>query len=299
MPAFMVSLCPQGARHVCHVHQRHHVSPSARHCSIVQRCGMFQSRIMTSSRRMTVQASSSSSFSDAAIVPVLTEDRTKISAAITLEPGVYAVYDSSNGLQYVGISRKVAVSMATHAESLGPDMVSYAKVGEMPGAGKEELTEAWKSWIERAVEETGSIPPGNAPGETMWTQRKRRIAKQEIKLTPGKGLDDLTCSITDLIDQVVKTNRVVAFVKGTRYEPACGFSYKVLTTLTEISGQDFEVVNVLDEVYNPGLRDAIKDYSQWPTIPQVYVEGEFIGGADIIEEMHSAGELAELLKKQQ
>ena len=71
----------------------------------------------------------------------------------------------------------------------------------------------------------------------------------------------------------------------------------MLTTLTELSGQDFEVVNVLDEVYNPGLRDAIKEY-QWPTIPQVYVEGEFIGGADIIEEMHSAGELADLLKKQ-
>lgn len=231
-------------------------------------------------------------------MPILTSDGTKISAEITMEPGVYAVYDSSNVLQYIGISRKVAVSMATHAESLGPDVVCSAKVGELPGAGKEELTEAWKSWIEHAVEETGSIPPGNTPGETKWTQRKRRVAKQEIKLTPGKGLDDLTCSVLDLIDQVVKTNRVVAFVKGTRYEPACGFSYKVLTTLTEISGQEFEVVNVLDEVYNPGLREAIKEYSQWPTIPQVYVDGEFIGGADIIEEMHTAGELAALLKKQ-
>ena len=234
--------------------------------------------------------------SDSASVPVLTTDKQQISPEITLEPGVYAVYDISNTLQYVGISRKVAVSIQTHVESLGPEMVASVKFDVMPGAGKEELTDAWKKWIEGAVEETGNIPPGNVPGETMWTQRKRRMAKPEIKLTPGKGIEDLTCSIDDLIDQVVKTNRVVAFVKGTRFEPACGFSYKVLTMLTEVSGQDFEVVNVLDEVYNPGLREAIKQYSQWPTIPQVYVDGEFIGGADIIEELHASGDLASMLK---
>jgi len=246
---------------------------------------------MTSSRHVATYG-----LSDTVSVPVLTADKQQISPEVTLEPGVYAVYDESNTLQYVGISRKVAVSIQTHVESLGPEMVTFVKFDVMPGAGKEELTAAWKNWIEGAVEETGNIPPGNVPGETMWTQRKRRMAKPEIKLTPGKGLEDLTCSIDDLIDQVVKTNRVVAFVKGTRFEPACGFSYKVLTMLTEVSGQEFEVVNVLDEVYNPGLREAIKQYSQWPTIPQVYVDGEFIGGADIIEELHASGDLASMLK---
>lgn len=62
--------------------------------------------------------------------------------------------------------------------------------------------------------------------------------------------------------------QVVAFVKGTRFQPQCGFSHRVLTILNDI-GADYDVVNVLDEVYNPGLRDAIKVYSQWPTIPQV------------------------------
>ena len=62
--------------------------------------------------------------------------------------------------------------------------------------------------------------------------------------------------------------QVVAFVKGTRTQPQCGFSYKVLSTLNEL-GADYEVLNVLDEVHNPGLREAIKEYSQWPTIPQV------------------------------
>ena len=64
------------------------------------------------------------------------------------------------------------------------------------------------------------------------------------------------------------------------------------------SGSDFEVVNVLDEQYNPGLRDTIKAYSQWPTIPQLYVGGEFVGGADIVEEMHGSGELRSLLQQQ-
>lgn len=62
--------------------------------------------------------------------------------------------------------------------------------------------------------------------------------------------------------------QVVAFVKGTRTQPQCGFSYKVLSTLNEL-GANYEVLNVLDEVHNPGLREAIKEYSQWPTIPQV------------------------------
>jgi Grx4 family monothiol glutaredoxin len=149
-----------------------------------------------------------------------------------------------------------------------------------------------------AVEATGAIPPGNAPGEKAWQQRRPSAAKPEIRLTPGKGLDDLTCSVTDLIDGVVKSVPVVAFVKGTRTAPQCGFSHKVLTILTETAGSSgFEVVNVLDDVYNPGLRDAIKEYSQWPTIPQVYVDGEFVGGADIVEEMHGTGQLKPAIEK--
>lgn len=99
-----------------------------------------------------------------------------------------------------------------------------------------------------------------------------------------------------LIDKVVKEVKVVAFVKGTRQQPSCGFSYKMLTTLNDLK-IDYEVVNVLDDVHNPGLRDAIKTYSQWPTIPQLFIGGEFVGGADIVEQMLASGELAEALAK--
>jgi len=121
-------------------------------------------------------------------------------------------------------------------------------------------------------------------------------AKEEIKLTPGKGADDLLVPMDKLIDSLVKTKRVVAFIKGTRTQPECGFSYQVVTLLNQ-THVDYETVNVLDEFYNPGLREAIKVYSDWPTIPQVYVNGEFIGGADIITEMSEKGELVGALQE--
>lgn len=146
--------------------------------------------------------------------------------------------------------------------------------------------------------DTGSIPPGNGDAEEklLWQARKKPAAKPEIKLTPGKGVEDLTCDIKDLIAAVVKAEKVVAFIKGTRTEPQCGFSYTMLTTLNSMNA-DFQVVNVLDEQYNPGLREAIKEFSQWPTIPQLYVNGEFVGGGDIVQQMATDGELSKLLKE--
>jgi Grx4 family monothiol glutaredoxin len=88
--------------------------------------------------------------------------------------------------------------------------------------------------------------------------------------------------------------QVVAFIKGTRSAPECGFSKRMILNLEEC-GVDYEVVNVLDNTYNPGVREEIKTYSQWPTIPQLYAHGQFLGGADITGEMHDRGELKKAL----
>lgn len=205
--------------------------------------------------------------------------------------GVYGIFDGRGELQYIGLSRKVSATITTYAKDL-PELTQAVKIATPAGASREELVNVWKQWMQQAVEETGKVPPGNNRDNDTWTPK--RPLKGEIKLTPGKGIQDLNCSIETLIEQVVKSNKVVAFIKGTRTQPQCGFSYKVLSTLNEI-GSDYEVLNVLDEIYNPGLREAIKGYSQWPTIPQLYVDGEFVGGADIVEEMHSNGELKQLL----
>jgi Grx4 family monothiol glutaredoxin len=213
------------------------------------------------------------------------------------QSGVFAVFDAEGTLRFVGISRNISMSVAEHAKQLG-DMVHTVKAGVIPNATKDDLTSAWKEWLQTAVDETGQIPPGNAdPKEKeMWQVRRKAKAKPEIKLTPGKGIQDLKCDIKDLIAMVVKNEKTVVFIKGTRTQPQCGFSYQMLTTLNTLK-TEYEVVNVLDEQYNPGLRDAIKEFSAWPTIPQLYIKGEFVGGADIVQEMAANGELAELLSE--
>ncbi|WP_394826695.1 Grx4 family monothiol glutaredoxin [Pendulispora albinea] len=94
------------------------------------------------------------------------------------------------------------------------------------------------------------------------------------------------------IQELVQTNHVVLFMKGTKNFPQCGFSNAVVQILKK-EGIAFETVNVLAD---PAIRQGIKDFSNWPTIPQLYVGGKFIGGCDIVTEMHTAGELAKVLK---
>ncbi len=92
--------------------------------------------------------------------------------------------------------------------------------------------------------------------------------------------------------------QVVAFIKGTRGAPECGFSKTLVACLDEC-GVEYEVVNVMDYVYNPGVRDAVKEYSQWPTLPQLYAHGAFLGGSDIAADMHARGALKAALLGQQ
>ena len=100
-------------------------------------------------------------------------------------------------------------------------------------------------------------------------------------------------SAHDTIDTLVKNNDVVLFMKGTADFPQCGFSAAVCNVLEHLN-VTFKDVNVLE---SDEMRQGIKDYSNWPTIPQLYVKGEFIGGCDIIKEMFQSGELQELFDK--
>jgi monothiol glutaredoxin len=94
------------------------------------------------------------------------------------------------------------------------------------------------------------------------------------------------------IDDLVKTNRIVLFMKGSPLFPQCGFSSRAVAILQHL-GAEFESVDVLQD---QGIRQGIKAYSDWPTIPQLYVDGEFVGGSDIMMEMYESGELAQLVE---
>ena len=95
----------------------------------------------------------------------------------------------------------------------------------------------------------------------------------------------------DRIDSLVKSNEVVLFMKGTALFPQCGFSSRAVAILDHL-GVPFETVDVLQD---QEIRQGIKDYSDWPTIPQLYVKGEFVGGSDIMMEMFESGELQQLV----
>lgn len=99
-------------------------------------------------------------------------------------------------------------------------------------------------------------------------------------------------SIQETIAAQVKDNKVVLYMKGTPKFPQCGFSSLVVEILKRCGVEDYLAVNVLED---PDIRQGIKEYTNWPTVPQLYVDGEFIGGSDILREMFNNGELQPLL----
>src|SRR5579883_1449818 len=94
------------------------------------------------------------------------------------------------------------------------------------------------------------------------------------------------------IEQLIASSKVMLFMKGTKQLPACGFSNAVVQILKK-EGVPFETFNILGD---PEMRQALKEYSHWPTYPQLYVGGKFVGGCDIVSEMHESGELAQQLR---
>ncbi len=101
--------------------------------------------------------------------------------------------------------------------------------------------------------------------------------------------------VRDRIDEIVRKDDIVLFMKGTALFPQCGFSSRAVAILDHL-GVAFQTVDVLQD---PEIRQGIKDYSDWPTVPQLYVKGEFLGGSDIMMEMFEAGELKQLLDDKQ
>ena len=102
----------------------------------------------------------------------------------------------------------------------------------------------------------------------------------------------MTPELKARLDNLVKQNKILVFMKGNKLMPQCGFSNNVVQILNTL-GVPFETVDVLDDYE---IRQGIKEYSNWPTIPQVYVDGQFVGGSDILIEMYQKGELQQLVE---
>ncbi|KAJ2771721.1 monothiol glutaredoxin grx5 [Coemansia nantahalensis] len=133
---------------------------------------------------------------------------------------------------------------------------------------------------------------------TLRTAAARPVLGRHALGAPGFQLVAhrlITARAQSLIDNAVKQNDLVVFMKGTPDEPMCGFSRAVVQIL-QMHGVDG--IASVDCLQDPEVREGIKEYTDWPTIPQVYVKGEFIGGCDVMVQMHQSGELHELLVKE-
>jgi monothiol glutaredoxin len=102
----------------------------------------------------------------------------------------------------------------------------------------------------------------------------------------------MTPEVKEKIDNLVTQNKIMVFMKGTKLMPQCGFSNNVVQILNTL-GAPFETLDILED---PEIRQGIKEYSNWPTIPQVYVNGQFVGGSDVLIELYNKGELQEIVE---
>lgn len=218
------------------------------------------------------------------------------------ETGVYAIFDESSMLQYIGLSKNIRRSVENHAKSIGPrevsGLISQIRVCEMPGAQKMELKTTWEAWIKEHMDAGGEIPVGNlpegAPGADPRWRSSGPQAKPALSLGGPAGIQT-PAEALGAVKRAVESNPVIIFMKGTPAMPQCGFSARSVGILKEM-GIPFEAVNVMDEQANGGVRDAVKQYSNWPTIPQLFAKGKLVGGADIMSQLFQTGELERVLK---
>ena len=227
-----------------------------------------------------------------------TADLTPEAAEAAEAAGVYYVYAKDGGLQFIGLSRRVAGTLKAHAAQFGPGAVWSAAVVAAPdGATQDALQELWKAEMLAHIQRGNQPPPGNGRGAGSWGRALKVPKRAALQLRRQAGELGLPADAptASLIEATVKRKPVVAFIKGTRAEPECGFSAQVVNLL-DACRADFDVVNVLDDVGNPAdTLDTLKEFSTWPTIPQVFAAGEFLGGSDILTDMHGSGLLVRVV----
>lgn len=213
-------------------------------------------------------------------------------------PGVYGVYNNSLVLQYVAAAVDVGDAVATHRRILADEGQCYAvRMITVDSVEDAPLDTLAYNWLVAHTQEGPGAPWGNTEAGAVWREEGLVDPGAEaVYFRPEAGSDQE--SVYNEIRRLLRSHKVLLFMKGTRTEPRCGFSEATVRLLDRRCGREnFECVDCLDELRNAGLRDGIKTYADWPTIPQVYINGDFAGGADIIEEMDVNGELAKELAK--
>lgn len=200
--------------------------------------------------------------------------------------GVYAVYSNSDEPQYTAATTDIASAVAEHMAHIAPEQRASIKFTTCATPLASILRQTATTWLNSFP----TPPPGNQTTGGPW-----RSTGPDLSFLPNTQSD--VAAVHAEIEALVKSYPVVLFMKGKRDVPRCGFSAGVVEALKSEIGDAFVCVDVLDRIRNEGCRDGIKSFTGWPTLPQLYVGGEFVGGADIIHEMQGSGELKATLEK--
>lgn len=208
-------------------------------------------------------------------------------------PGLYGVYNAGGELQYVAAVDSVALAVGSHLKQIAdPGRVHSLRMIAGDNMDEETLGMMAENWVLSLVQAGHPMPPGNSDDEPEW---RADVLLEDVSFSNTISAGSADARVREEIKEILREHRVVLFMKGRRSMPQCGFSRAVVGVLERQVGDDFVCVDCLDAAKNPGLREGIKQFTQWPTIPQLYVDGDFVGGADIVQEMDMNGELAAVL----
>lgn len=209
-------------------------------------------------------------------------------------PGLYGIYAKDGVLQYVAAVEDVARAIEIHIDVIkDPARVYAVRMITLNHVEEAPIGEMAENWV-MALDKSGlPVPPGNTDDAPEWRVER---APRNASFSPSARSDTSDSHVDEEIRSLLRTHRVVLFIKGTRETPRCGFSQAVIEMVEKQLGNEFVCIDCLDSIKNPGLREGIKRFSNWPTIPQLYVNGDFVGGCDIVQGMEASGELSSVLR---
>jgi len=215
--------------------------------------------------------------------------RSSLPTELVNTSGCYAVLNERGDVMYVEISRSLATSLRWHMQSIQPSSLCFAaKVAA--GSDRERVQQTAVEWIGAVVKSTGRPPVGNDSRfrNSPWRARPGDAERDRPPVAFPPGADPADATV--LLQKLVRNFDVLVFMKGTRSVPLCGFSERMCRVLDE-EGIKFETVDAQDELSNPGLRSALQEFAQWPTLPVLVVNGVVLGGTDVIETLQRRGDL--------
>lgn len=221
--------------------------------------------------------------------------------------GIYGIYGADEELKYIAAVDDVAEAIDVHREVLGDENLVYAtRMITVDSKDDAPLATLAYNWLVAHTQEGPGAPVGNTDLGSEWRiepekqEKQEEVKKETVKPVDGNvyfSPDAKEDDANDEISRIIEEHKVVLFMKGRRDGPRCGFSNSVVGILKKTLGDQFVCVDCLDASRNPGIRQGIKTFSDWPTIPQLYVDGNFMGGSDIVTSLHESGELAAELEK--